>query len=276
MRPTRWWTASAVISAAAPPPTGASSSPAWCSARSCSKRRSLIPRVASVISPKEKSIMGIFSRLTDIVNANINSLLDHAEDPEKMVKLMIQEMEDTLVEVRTAAVRTITEKKEIQRRLEQLAAAEADWAEKAEFAISKGRDDLAKGALLAKRKLSETAKQMQGEQKAVEEALARHDEDLARLQSKLAEAKAKEKALTIRMATAKKRVQMRQTYADGRVDDALARFEALHQRIDELEGKAEVYDLGKTRSLEDEFATLEAESGLDAELEALKQRVNKS
>jgi phage shock protein A len=224
--------------------------------------------------------MGIFSRLTDIVNANINSLLDHAEDPEKMVKLMIQEMEDTLVEVRTAAVRTITEKKEIQRRLEQLAAAEADWAEKAEFAISKGRDDLAKGALLAKRKLSETAKQMQGEQKAVEEALARHDEDLARLQSKLAEAKTKEKALTIRMATAKKRVQMRQTYADGRVDDALVRFEALHQRIDELEGKAEVYDLGKsrggkTKSLEDEFATLEAESGLDAELDALKQRLNK-
>jgi phage shock protein A len=224
--------------------------------------------------------MGIFSRLTDIVNANINSLLDHAEDPEKMVRLMIQEMEDTLVEVRSAAVRTITEKKEIQRRLEQLAAAEADWSEKAEFAISRGRDDLAKGALLAKRKLAETAKQMEGELKAVEEALARHDEDLARLQAKLAEAKAKEKALTIRMATAKKRVQMRQSYADGRVDDALARFEALHRRIDELEGKAEVFDLGKsgggkTKSLEEEFAALEAENGLDAELEALKQRLNK-
>jgi len=224
--------------------------------------------------------MGIFSRLTDIVNANINSLLDHAEDPEKMVRLMIQEMEDTLVEVRSAAVRTITEKKEIHRRLEQLAAAEADWAEKAEFAISKGRDDLAKGALLAKRKLSETAKMLEGELKAVEEALARHDEDLARLQAKLAEAKAKEKALTIRMATAKKRVQMRQSYADGRVDDALARFEALHRRIDELEGKAEVFDMGKTKSLEaksleEEFATLEAEIGLEAELEALKQRLNK-
>ncbi|HVO01792.1 MAG TPA: phage shock protein PspA [Candidatus Cybelea sp.] len=219
--------------------------------------------------------MGIFSRLSDIMNANLNALLDRAEDPEKMVKLMIQEMEDTLVEVRSAAVRTITEKKEIQRKLEQLAAAEADWAEKAEFAISKGRDDLAKGALLAKRKLSETAKTLQGELKAVEEAMARHDEDLGRLQSKLSEAKAKEKALLIRMSTAKKRVQMRRSYADGRVDDALMRFEALHRRIDELEGKAEVFDLGKGKSLEEEFATLEAESGLDAELAALKQRVNK-
>jgi phage shock protein A len=189
---------------------------------------------------------------------------------------MIQEMEDTLVEVRSTAVRTITEKKEIQRRLEQLATAEADWAEKAEFAISKGRDDLAKGALLAKRKLSETAKTLQGELKAVEEAMARHDEDLARLQSKLSEAKAKEKALAIRITTAKQRVQMRHSYADGRVDDALARFDALHRKIDELEGRAEVFDMGKAgKSLEEEFATLEAESGLDAELDALKQRLNK-
>jgi phage shock protein A len=220
--------------------------------------------------------MGIFSRLTDIVNANISALLDRAEDPEKMIKLMIQEMEDTLVEVRSTAVRTITEKKEIQRRLEQLGTAEADWSEKAEFAISKGRDDLAKGALLAKRKLSETAKTLQGELKLVEEAMGRHDEDLARLQSKLSEAKAKEKALAIRITTAKKRVQMRHSYADGRVDDALARFEALHRKIDELEGRAEVFDMGKAgKSLEEEFATLEAESGLDAELDALKQRLNK-
>jgi phage shock protein A len=222
--------------------------------------------------------MGIFSRLTDIVNANISALLDRAEDPEKMIKLMIQEMEDTLVEVRSSAVRTITEKKEIQRRLEQIAAAEADWSEKAEFAISKGRDDLAKGALLAKRKLAETAKQIESELKLVEEAMARHDEDLARLQSKLGEAKAKEKALAIRLTTAKKRVMMRHSYAGGRVDEAMSRFEALHRRIDELEGRAEVFDMGKGgqgKSLEQEFATLEAESGLDAELDALKQRLNK-
>jgi phage shock protein A len=217
--------------------------------------------------------MGIFSRLSDIVNANLNALLDRAEDPEKMAKLMIQEMEDTLVEVRSAAVKNISEKKEIQRRLEQLAAAEADWAQKAEFAIGKGRDDLAKGALLAKRKLAESADALRGELKAVEEALARHDEDLARLQSKLQEAKAKQKALLIRLNAAQKRVQVRRTLADGRVDDALARYETLHQKIDELEGRAEVYDMGQAKTLEQEFASLEAETGLDAELDALKEKL---
>ena len=212
--------------------------------------------------------MGIFSRLSDIVNANLNSLLDLAEDPEKMAKLMIQEMEDTLVEVRSAAVKNISEKKEIQRRLDQLAAAEADWAQKAEFAISKGRDDLAKGALLA-----ESADALRGELKAVDEALARHDEDLARLQSKLQEAKAKQKALLIRLNAAQKRVQVRRTRADGRVDDALARYDTLHRKIDELEGRAEVYDMGQAKTLEQEFASLEAETGLDAELDALKEKL---
>lgn len=217
--------------------------------------------------------MGIFSRLSDIVNANLNALLDRAEDPEKMAKLMIQEMEDTLVEVRSAAVKNISEKKEIQRRLDQLAAAEADWAEKAEFAITKGRDDLAKGALLAKRKLAESADALRRELVAVEDALARHDEDLARLQSKLQEAKAKQKALLIRLNAAQKRVQVRRTLADGRVDDALARYETLHRKIDELEGRAEVYDMGQVKTLEQEFASLEAETGLDAELEAIKEKL---
>lgn len=217
--------------------------------------------------------MGIFSRLSDIVNANLNALLDRAEDPEKMAKLMIQEMEDTLVEVRSAAVKNISEKKEIQRRLEQLAAAEADWAQKAEFAIGKGRDDLAKGALLAKRKLGESADALRGELAAVEDALTRHDEDLARLQSKLQEAKAKQKALLIRLNAAQKRVQVRRTLADGRVDDALARYDTLHRKIDELEGRAEVYDMGQAKTLEQEFASLEAETGLDAELDALKEKL---
>ncbi len=217
--------------------------------------------------------MGIFSRLTDIVNANINALLDRAEDPEKMVRLMIQEMEDTLVEVRSAAVRAIAEKKDIDRKLAQLDAAQADWTQKAEFAIGKGRDDLAKGALVARRKLSETADALRGELAAVDDALARHDEDLARLQAKLEEAKAKQKGLQIRLSTAQKRVQMRRTLHDGRIDDAMARYEALERKIDELESQSDVYDLGKTRSLEQDFAELAAENGVDAELAALKARV---
>jgi phage shock protein A len=217
--------------------------------------------------------MGIFSRLTDIVNANINSILDRAEDPEKMVRLMIQEMEDTLVEVRSTAVRSLAEKKEIDRKLAQLDAAQADWAQKAEFAVSKGRDDLAKGALMARRKLAETADALTGELAAIDEALGRHDDDLARLQSKLEEAKAKQKGLQIRLSTAQKRVQMRRTLHDGRIDDALARYETLERKIDELEGQADVYDLGKVRSLEQEIAELNAENGVDAELAALKARV---
>ncbi len=217
--------------------------------------------------------MGIFSRLSDIVNANLNSLLDLAEDPEKMAKLMIQEMEDTLVEVRSAAVKNISEKKEIQRRLDQLAAAEADWAQKAEFAISKGRDDLARAPYWPSGSWRKAADALRGELKAVDEALARHDEDLARLQSKLQEAKAKQKALLIRLNAAQKRVQVRRTRADGRVDDALARYDTLHRKIDELEGRAEVYDMGQAKTLEQEFASLEAETGLDAELDALKEKL---
>jgi phage shock protein A len=217
--------------------------------------------------------MGIFSRMTDIVNANINALLDRAEDPEKMIRLMIQEMEDTVVEVRSAAVKSIADRKEIVRRLGQLEDAQRDWAQKAEFAVSKGRDDLARGALVARRKLAESADVLSHELGAAEEALGKHDADLARLQAKLEEAKAKQKALAIRMATAQKRVQIKRTLHDGRIDDALARYDLLHRRIDELEGEAEVFEMGKGRSLEQEFSDLQVQSGVEDELDALKRRV---
>ena len=217
--------------------------------------------------------MGIFSRLTDIVNSNLNALLDKAEDPEKMVRLMIQEMEDTLVEVRSAAVKGIADKKELTRRLEKLDQGQEEWAEKAEFALSKGREDLAKGALVAKRRLGEQADTLRKELALVEESLARYNEDLAKLQAKLKEAKAKKKSMEIRMRTAEKRVRTRRTLHDGRVDDALARYDGLERRIDELEADAESYDLGKDRSLEEEFADLEAESGVEEELQRLKERV---
>ncbi|MDP6342717.1 MAG: phage shock protein PspA [Alphaproteobacteria bacterium] len=219
--------------------------------------------------------MTIFSRITDIVHSNINSLLDKAEEPEKMVRLMIQEMEDTLVEVRTAAVRAIADKKEIGRRLEKLEASAGEWQGKAEFALSKQREDLAKAALVAKRKLEDQADVLRAELTAIEESLAKYNDDLAQLQNKLAEAKAKKKALEIRMTAANKRVAMRRTLHDGRIDDAMARYETLERRIDELEADAESYDLGKERTLDDEFTDLAAESEVEDELREMKAKLAK-
>ncbi|KAA3628193.1 MAG: phage shock protein PspA [Proteobacteria bacterium] len=220
--------------------------------------------------------MGIFSRLSDIMNSNINALLDRAEDPQKMVRLMIQEMEDTLVEVRSAAVKAIADKKELSRKLEKLEAGQQEWEEKAEFALSKNREDLAKGALGAKAKLGEQVAALREELVLIEESLTRYNEDLSSLQTKLNEAKAKKKSFEIRMNSAEKRVKMRRTLNDGRVDDALARYDVLERRIHELEADAESYDLGKTKSLEDEFAELKVEAGVERELERMKARLNRS
>ena len=218
--------------------------------------------------------MGIFSRLTDIINANIHTLLERAEDPEKMIRLMIQEMEDTLVEVRSGAVKTIADKKEIERKIERLTAASTDWQKKAEFALNRGREDLAKGALVAKRKVAEQGDVLKRELEQVNDALTRRNDDLSKLQSKLDEAKARKKALEIRMKTAKASARVRQTLHDGRVEDALGRYETLERRIDELEADAEVYDLGKPRTLREEFADLEAEADVEDELAKLKAKVS--
>ena len=221
--------------------------------------------------------MGIFSRFTDIMNANLNALMDKAEDPEKMARLMIQEMEETLVEVRSSAVKSIADKKEIERRLEELKTGQKEWAEKAEFAIGKGREDLAKGALVAKRKLADQADALESELVHVEAALTKYNDDMAKLQVKLEEARAKRKSIEIRMKSAQKRVQIRRTLNDGRIDEAFSRYENLERRIDELEADADSYDLGKDgngpRSLEQELDDLAAENGVEEELEALKKKV---
>ncbi|MDW3207163.1 MAG: phage shock protein PspA [Alphaproteobacteria bacterium] len=219
--------------------------------------------------------MGIFSRMTDILNANINTLLDRAEDPEKMARLMIQEMEDTLVEVRSSAVRMIADKKTIVRRLDEAEGDMEDWGKKAEYALSRDREDLAKAALLAKKRLGDHVEQLKRELKSVEESLEKYDDDLARLQAKLDEAKARRKSIEIRHTSARNRVQMRRTLYDGRVDDALARYESLERRIDDIEGEAEGFDLGRREDLNSAFADLEAEQEIEGELEAMKANMKK-
>ncbi len=217
--------------------------------------------------------MGIFSRFTDIINSNISAILDRAEDPEKIIRLIIQEMEDTLVEVRTDAARSIAERKEIGRQLTRLLETREAWQRRAELALAKGREDLAKGALLEKAKLGEMSRLLDEQLGQVEEALGQGDADIAKLQAKLAEAKAKQKAIAVRHETAGSRLKVRRNLYDSRVDDALARFDQVERKLDEAEGKVEAYDLGQRQTLAQEIAELEAETAIDEEMAALKQRL---
>ena len=217
--------------------------------------------------------MTIFSRLSDIVNANLNALLDHAEDPAKLIRLVIQEMEDTLVEVRSGTVRVIAERKEMERRIATLAKDRDEWERKAEFAMSRDREDLARGALLAKAQAARLLEAAQTQLGYIVEALAARDGDVGQLQAKLADAKAREKALLTRKDTAAARLKLRARIHDGRVGDAFARFETVERALDEMEGKVEAYDLGRPRTLADEFVDLEADQTVRDELAALKARV---
>ena len=218
--------------------------------------------------------MGIFTRFSDIVNSNINAILDKAEDPEKIVRLMIQEMEDTLVEVRSAAARSIADKKDLNRKLETLDTELRDWDEKAELAMRKGREDLAKAALVEKSRVQSAVDALKADYLAVDEGLAKLNEDIARLEAKLQDAKARQKALLARHKTANSRLAARKKIHDYKIDDALVRFEQYTRRIDDVEGRIEAYDLGLPKDLNHEFASLEAEESVEKELEELKRRVH--
>ena len=217
--------------------------------------------------------MGIFSRLADIVNSNIKAILDRAEDPEKIIRLIVQEMEDTLVEVRTAAVRTIAERKELERRVDALRREQAEWQRRAEFAVTRGREDLAKGALIAKTRVGEALAREEEQLAQLAQMLDKENEDIAKLQAKLADAKAREKVLTQRHKSAASRIKLRTRLYDERITDAFARFEQVERALDEIEGRVEAFDLGREKTLAGELAWIEAESGIEEELKALKERL---
>lgn len=220
--------------------------------------------------------MGIFSRLADIVNSNINALLASAEDPEKIIRLIIQEMEDTLVEVRSSAVRSIAERRELERRAEALKREEQEWERKAELAVTRNREDLARGALLARQHRAQARSVIEQQIAVIAGALAQQNEDIGKLQAKLADAKSRERALAARRTTAGNRLRVREKLHDDRINDAFFRFEQAERSLDELEGRVESYDLGRNGApptLEQELAGLEADSSVDAELQALKARM---
>ncbi|WP_462183045.1 phage shock protein PspA [Pseudoalteromonas maricaloris] len=216
--------------------------------------------------------MGIFSRFADIVNSNINAILDKAEDPEKMVRLIIQEMEDTLVEVRLTSAKTLAEKKELTRRLDQLKAQVDDWQTKAELALSKEREDLARAALLEKQKSAEDVAALEKELEHVDTHIEKLQQEVSTLQDKLADAKARQKAIVLRQRSAESRLEVKKALDSSKVDDALNRFERYESKIDGLESQIESYDLGK-KSLADEIADLQKNEKIDDELEQLKKKM---
>jgi phage shock protein A len=214
--------------------------------------------------------MGIFSRFSDIVNSNINTILDKAEDPEKIVRLMIQEMEETLVEVRSAAARSIADKKELSRTLSSLEQDAKEWQSKAELALDKGRDDLAKAALAEKARVLESARSLESQHATIAEGLAKLNDDIARLEEKLADAKTRRNAILARHQAATKRLEVRKKLHDYRIDDAFVRFEQFERRMENFESHVEAYDLGTKKDLKREFSELESEDAVEQELQSLK------
>jgi len=217
--------------------------------------------------------MGIFSRFSDIINSNINSLLDKAEDPEKILRLMVQEMEDTLVELRTAAAKGIAERKERERFVQRLQHETADWDGKAELALTKGREDLAKSALIHRANLVAHQSVVDKEIVLISEQLAQMNIDTGKLQAKLAEVKARQRTIVMRHNHAEKTLRARSQFADQRVDDIMQRFDYAERRIDGLESQSEALEFGRERTLAQQFAELEADEKITAQLEELKARM---
>ena len=216
--------------------------------------------------------MSIFSRLSDIVNSNITALLDRAEDPEKMVRLIIQEMEETLVEVRTQSARAIAERSGLERRREALAQEVSEWERRAEVALRKDREDLARAALLEQSRTESALADLDEEIGALRDAIDRLSGDIHQLQEKLSDARTRQKSLALRTRTAQTQLKVRKRFSAESIDQALDRFDHYERRMDDLEGQVAAYDLGR-KSLSDEIAELEEDDKLNEALAALKAKV---
>ena len=217
--------------------------------------------------------MGIFSRTRDIIAANVTDLLDKAEDPAKMIRMIILEMEETLVEVRASAARTIADQKEMRRHIAKLDKLQESWTEKAELALSKDREDLAKAALVEKQKARDMAEQLESEIGVLDESLRASEADIAKLQGKLREARSRQNSIVTRLESAHNRAKMREIYAGPKIDEAFSRFELLERRADLAEGRADAAGFGAApKTLEEEIAELKSSEKVEAELAAMKAR----
>jgi len=217
-------------------------------------------------------LMGIFSRTRDIIAANFTELLDQADDPAKMIRMIILEMTETLVEVRASAARTIADQREMHRHTVKLDKLQEDWGEKAQLALSKDREDLARAALMEKRKAGDMATQLKAEIAVLDDALRAYEADIAKLQLRLQDARSRQSQIAARLESAENRVKLRSLMTNERVDDALTRFDQLERRVDYAEGRAEALNINQGGgTLADQFAALEGGDKVDAELEEMKR-----
>jgi phage shock protein A len=214
--------------------------------------------------------MSIFSRTRDIIAANVIDLIDRSDDPAKTIRVIILEMEETLVEVRASAARGIADLKEKSRQIAQLEEMQGNWTERAELALSKGRDDLARLALVEKEKLTDLAGELRQEIAAIEQGLRAFEGDIAKLQAKLREARVRQNAIATRFESAQNRVRLRELYAGSRTEAAFSQFELLEREADYAEGEADALLLAAPRTLEEELAELKVAERVEAELEAMK------
>lgn len=214
--------------------------------------------------------MSIFTRTRDIVAANFTDLLDKAEDPAKMVRVMIMEMEETLVDVRASAARTIADQKEMRRHIVKLERLQESWTEKAELALSKDREDLAKAALVEKRRAADAADSLQVEIAVLNDGLRAYEIDIAKLQAKLREARMRQTSISSRLESAGNQVKLREMYSGAKVQEAFSGFEQLERRADLVEGHADALALAAPKTLEEEIAELRSSDQVDAELAAMK------
>ena len=214
--------------------------------------------------------MSIFSRFRDIVNSNINSMLDEAEDPEKLVRLMIQEMEDTLIDLKASCAGAIAARKKVGRSFDDLSSRAASWENKAMLALQKGREELAREALLEKRRVSEGVASLEKETAGLDEVIANYQTDITQLEEKLTSAREKQRVLVQRHIHAQHKTRAQEQIRRSETSDALLRYEQFEARVERMEAEADLVNYGRKPSLEEQFAQLERDEEIEKELAALK------
>lgn len=211
--------------------------------------------------------MGVFNRVKDIVTANINALLDKAEDPSKMLRLMIQEMEDLIIDLKSSCAAQLAEKKTVKRRLDEVDKKTGLWADRAGLALEKGREDLAKEALIEKRNWNDKKEGLEKHFVLLSENVELSREDILKLEKKLISVKSKYKELVSRSKMSEDSKKVNSYETNSKINE-------MERQVDRMEAKYDI-DSGGTRSLEDEFSKLEEGRSIDSELEELKKTLKK-